>query len=302
MQFWLSKNSNISLREQLTAQIVLGVISEDLRSGQRLPSVRDLARRHGIHFNTVSAAYQELVQQGWLRNDRGAGVFVAKHPPTKANNSADVLDDLINRLFEAARAQGFQAAEVRARLRQFLNFQLRRPVIVDPEPELGEILAAEIREGSGLIVPVIHLSSIRCFEFQHDAALLLLASRARQVGSDFPDGVPTVLLRVRSVAESLKGEQKPHSQDLISVVSRSPAILHWTRTVLIAAGVDGDALNVCDARESDWQRYARRRSIVIADTVMAREIPPGCHLKIVRVIADSSIAEIRDLFGCDSKR
>ncbi len=66
MRLWLSKNSDVPLREQLTTQIMLGIVSEDLRVGQRLPSTRELARRFRIHANTVSAAYRELAKQGWL--------------------------------------------------------------------------------------------------------------------------------------------------------------------------------------------------------------------------------------------
>ncbi len=54
MRLWLTKHSEVPLREQLTTQIVLGIVSRDLRPGQRLPSTRELARRFGIHANTVS--------------------------------------------------------------------------------------------------------------------------------------------------------------------------------------------------------------------------------------------------------
>ncbi|MEO6393118.1 MAG: GntR family transcriptional regulator, partial [Pyrinomonadaceae bacterium] len=60
MKIWLSKSGEVSLREQLAAQIILGVVSGDLAPGQRLPSTRELARRYEIHANTVSAAYRNL--------------------------------------------------------------------------------------------------------------------------------------------------------------------------------------------------------------------------------------------------
>ena len=56
MRLWLSKNSEVPLREQLVTQIVLGIVSNDLKAKQRLPSTRDLARRYDVHANTVSAA------------------------------------------------------------------------------------------------------------------------------------------------------------------------------------------------------------------------------------------------------
>ena len=53
---WVSRNSTVSIREQLTAQLVLGIVSGRLAPGERLPSLRALARRLRIHANTMSAA------------------------------------------------------------------------------------------------------------------------------------------------------------------------------------------------------------------------------------------------------
>ena len=64
MRLWLSKNSDVPIREQLVTQLILGIVSNDLKVKQRLPSTRDLARRYDIHANTVSAAYRELARRG----------------------------------------------------------------------------------------------------------------------------------------------------------------------------------------------------------------------------------------------
>ncbi len=60
MRLWLSRSSEVPLREQLVTQIRLGIISGDLKVRQKLPSTRELARRFHIHSNTISAAYREL--------------------------------------------------------------------------------------------------------------------------------------------------------------------------------------------------------------------------------------------------
>ena len=72
MRLWLSKNSEVPLREQLATQIILGIISEDLKPDQRLPSTREIARRFSIHSNTVSAAYRDLAERGWVEARRAA--------------------------------------------------------------------------------------------------------------------------------------------------------------------------------------------------------------------------------------
>src|SRR5918997_502659 len=76
MRLWLSKNSEVPIREQLITQITLGIVSNDLKISERLPSTRDLARRYDIHANTVSAAYRELAKRGWVQFRKGSGVYV----------------------------------------------------------------------------------------------------------------------------------------------------------------------------------------------------------------------------------
>jgi DNA-binding transcriptional regulator YhcF (GntR family) len=48
MHLWLSKNSEVPIREQLITQIRLAILSDDLKPGQKLPSTRELARRFRI--------------------------------------------------------------------------------------------------------------------------------------------------------------------------------------------------------------------------------------------------------------
>lgn len=89
MRLWLSKNSAASLREQLGTQLTLGVISGDLKPGEKLPSVRELARRYKIHSNTVSAAYRDVEARGWLKVRKGSGVYVQSTRQTTEKSSLD---------------------------------------------------------------------------------------------------------------------------------------------------------------------------------------------------------------------
>jgi GntR family transcriptional regulator len=58
------------------------VTSGQLRPGQSVPSVRDLARDLRVNPATVSKAYQHLTDAGLLDVRRGEGTFVAEAPPS----------------------------------------------------------------------------------------------------------------------------------------------------------------------------------------------------------------------------
>src|SRR5258708_35879220 len=81
MQLWFARASEVSIRQQLVTQVVLGILGDDLAPGQRLPSTRELARRFHLHPNTVSAGYRQLARERWVENRRGSGGFVRASKP-----------------------------------------------------------------------------------------------------------------------------------------------------------------------------------------------------------------------------
>jgi GntR family transcriptional regulator/MocR family aminotransferase len=72
---------------------IAGAVIADIRrgvrrAGDRLPSTRALAGELGVHRNTVVAAYDELVAQGWVVSRGAAGTFVAGELPTSRTRAA----------------------------------------------------------------------------------------------------------------------------------------------------------------------------------------------------------------------
>src|SRR2546430_15119123 len=94
MQLWFARDSEVSIREQLVTQFILGILSDDLAPGQRLPSTRELARRFRLHPNTVSAGYRQLQRERWVDFRRGSGVYVRASKPEASLSAALALDGI----------------------------------------------------------------------------------------------------------------------------------------------------------------------------------------------------------------
>jgi len=77
LQLQLRRNTATRLVEQVAAELARLIDAGQLRSGERLPSVRQLAQSHDIGASTVVEAYEQLVARGVLQARRGAGFFVA---------------------------------------------------------------------------------------------------------------------------------------------------------------------------------------------------------------------------------
>src|ERR1700742_1322519 len=113
MRLWLSKSGDVPLREQLVRQIMLGIVSGDLKPGRRLPSTREIARRFSVHPNTVSAAYRDLERAGWLEVRKGSGVYARRrgdHGAATEGDASHALDRLISAFLTLARGEGHALA------------------------------------------------------------------------------------------------------------------------------------------------------------------------------------------------
>jgi GntR family transcriptional regulator/MocR family aminotransferase len=75
----IDKSSATPIFVQVSEQISQLVKAGTLVAGQRLPGTRQLAELLGLHRQTVVAAYDEGVAQGWLESRAGSGTYVAAH-------------------------------------------------------------------------------------------------------------------------------------------------------------------------------------------------------------------------------
>jgi GntR family transcriptional regulator len=71
-------SSPLPVYEQIRMQITRLVATGQLRGGQRLPSIRQLALDLGVAKATVSKAYEQLERDAVVRADRRLGTVVAE--------------------------------------------------------------------------------------------------------------------------------------------------------------------------------------------------------------------------------
>ncbi|MEV4802773.1 PLP-dependent aminotransferase family protein [Nonomuraea sp. NPDC049421] len=76
----ISLDGRRDLAAQVYRQLLDAILDGRLRSGERLPPTRELARRLEISRNTVALAYDRLVADGFLVGRAGAGTFVSAEP------------------------------------------------------------------------------------------------------------------------------------------------------------------------------------------------------------------------------
>jgi DNA-binding transcriptional regulator YhcF (GntR family) len=292
MQLWFARGSEVSIREQLVTQVVLGILGDDLAPGQRLPSTRELARRFHLHPNTISAGYRQLARERWVEYRRGSGVFVRTNKPDPPLSSAFAIDQLIAGLFRSARKQGVSLPVLRSRLRQWLELQPPdRFLLIEPDEELRRIVVAEIEQAVRL--PVLSCGLEDCRQALGGSIAVALPNRVAAVRPSLPDGAELLALRFRSVPSSLGQWLPAPSGAMVGIASGWPDFLKLARTMLNAAGFHPDSLVLRDARKPNWQRGLKQTAAVVCDSLTAKDLPAGCRAIPFSLLAESSIDELR---------
>ena len=81
MKIIIKNGSPIPIYEQISNAIRDEILKENLKAGEKLPSVRALARELSISILTVKKAYEELESEGFIESRQGLGTFVGKEDP-----------------------------------------------------------------------------------------------------------------------------------------------------------------------------------------------------------------------------
>jgi len=98
----LEPSSGIPITRQVADQIRLHCANGALRPGDRLPSVRELARQITVNQNTILRVYERLTSEGLLERRHGDGTYVADRLPggqmrAQKQHLHDELQRVVNR-------------------------------------------------------------------------------------------------------------------------------------------------------------------------------------------------------------
>ena len=71
-------NNNLPIYLQIVNQIKKEIATEKLMAGEKLDSVRDLAKKLKVNPNTIARVYSEMEQESLVYTERGMGTFLTK--------------------------------------------------------------------------------------------------------------------------------------------------------------------------------------------------------------------------------
>jgi GntR family transcriptional regulator/MocR family aminotransferase len=91
---YLDPDSSMNLQNQIRQKLVDGILNGSFPPGMKLPSSRKLATQLEVARNTVVAAYQQLIADGYLVTRQRSGIFVSEEIlESRVGYGGDVLPE-----------------------------------------------------------------------------------------------------------------------------------------------------------------------------------------------------------------
>lgn len=109
----ISNSSGQPIYQQIASQIKNMIISDKLKEGEPLPSMRLLAKELRISVITTKRAYEELEREGFIVSITGKGSFVAsKNTEFIREEQLRNIENLMQQIVESANICGLSLNEL----------------------------------------------------------------------------------------------------------------------------------------------------------------------------------------------
>lgn len=287
MRIVISRDSDVPIREQLTAQLLYLIGSGLLRPGQPLPSVRALAQRLQVHRNTVSEAFQDPRLSVLVEKGRGKRLRVREEQRLQTSESD--LDALIDATLLTAQRRGYTLRQVQDRLRgRIAEKPPDQVMIVSRDVGFRKVIAIELRRRLQCPINSCSPEELRANPGHESGALIVTTPASLpEVEKLVPAEQSLVTLQFAPVDDHIARVRQLPSPSIIAAVSVSAYFLQMTRTLLAPAvarrhtlqlhligkgrlpRLDAADLVICDAATHGMLRVRYAKTSVIRHDVIS---------------------------------
>lgn len=106
---------------QIAQHVKMQIVSNQIKSGDQLPTVRDYAEESGVNPNTMQRAFIELEREGMVYSQRTAGRFVTQDTELIAKMRHEVAQTELSNFVSNMLKIGFNKDDIIPELTQFMK-------------------------------------------------------------------------------------------------------------------------------------------------------------------------------------
>lgn len=299
MKISIVKESPVPIRDQLIEQIALQIASGTLKGKEKLPSIRALAQRLGIHYSTVTAAYNHLADVGLLDVRQGSGVRVAGKSPDQREDRLD-LDQLFKEFLARISEFGYSREDFHRCVEKIsTKSHVKRILAVDRNRDFHELLLKELKPHFSIPVETCTVEEVLSKPSLMDDSLVVTSLyHLFSFQNTVPDPTRLVACNIEPGRAELDSIKDLKSGSLVLLVSQSQTMLNMATKLL--AATRGEEVAVRAVLTSDQKELAymlKHSDLIICDTSAEAEVVPNAgktKVVIFRLYASSTIDLIKE--------
>lgn len=106
---------------QIAQHVKMQIISQEIKSGEQLPTVRELAEIAGVNPNTMQRAFSELEREGMVYSQRTSGRFVTDDTELIAQKRKEVAELELRNFVDNIAKIGFDTQDIPSILETYLK-------------------------------------------------------------------------------------------------------------------------------------------------------------------------------------
>lgn len=112
----IDQESKVPIYVQVEEQLRSLILAGQLKPGDQLPTIRELATELRVNYNTVARAYLDLDREGVISTQQGRGTFVVGTPNAEqmARLRQEKLEAIVRAALDEARRLGYTPDEIAA--------------------------------------------------------------------------------------------------------------------------------------------------------------------------------------------
>ena len=120
-QWSLAFDDRMPIYRQIILQFNRAFVREDIKAGERIPSIRELSTLLRVNTNTIQRVYQEMERDGLISSKRGTGYFITEDLRMMEKIRRDLALDSLRRFIEEMRALGCSDKEILDELKTYMD-------------------------------------------------------------------------------------------------------------------------------------------------------------------------------------
>lgn len=250
--FKIDANLDVPIYQQLVDKVRNGVKMGDLKAGQQLPTVQDLAVALSLAKGTIKRAYDELEYQGVIEKVQGRGTFVRYQPgnsESRKEQAMAAIDEVLERLEDMGFSQTEIGIFIDLKRRERTNrLSVLKIALVECNPEALAQLAEQLRSVQGIELYTYLLKTVEEYPYNLDDDVDLVittGSHAQYIESILPDKNKLSRIALRLSLDSLASIVSLEPGTRVGVLSGSSRFGELMADTCRQYGRDLQLLDLC---------------------------------------------------------